>query len=70
MFDRITKGCYSEADAKCVIRQLLDALKFLHSRNIAHRDLKPENILLVSKRNNTQIKLTGFLMHAFDFIIF
>ena len=70
MFDRITKGCYSEADAKSVIRQLLEALKFLHSRNIAHRDLKPENILLVSKRNNTQIKLTGFLMFPFDFIIF
>ncbi|OHT10488.1 CAMK family protein kinase [Tritrichomonas foetus] len=27
-------------------RQILEAINFMHSRNIAHRDIKPENILL------------------------
>ena len=49
LFDRIiSKGHYSEADARKVTITLLDAIKYLHSQGIAHRDLKPENLLLAN----------------------
>jgi len=45
-------------DLKLVwMRELSDAIRFLHSKNIVHRDLKPENILLTSADS---IKLADF----------
>ncbi|KAJ7901839.1 kinase-like domain-containing protein [Mycena olivaceomarginata] len=40
----------SERMTKHLMRQLCEALAFIHSKNVAHRDLKPENILLTSDR--------------------
>lgn len=36
---------FSEKDASGILKQLLSAVSYLHSRNIVHRDLKPENIV-------------------------
>ena len=41
------KGIYSENDASQVLKNILEALDYCHSRNIVHRDLKPENLILV-----------------------
>lgn len=41
MFDWILdQGNYTERDASNVIRQVLEAVAYLHSLNIVHRNLK------------------------------
>lgn len=36
----------SESEAALLLRQVLDAINYVHSLGVAHRDLKPENLLL------------------------
>ena len=61
LFDRIIeRGHYTEANAKLVMIQILEAVAYLHTRDICHRDLKPENILLVSQDSDCEIKITDF----------
>ena len=36
---------FTEREASQVVREVAEALAFLHQRGVAHRDLKPENIL-------------------------
>lgn len=60
LFDAITEsGCFTEAKAMSVIRQVASALDYLHSNNVAHRDLKPENILYYDEER-TIVKLMDF----------
>ena len=49
----------SEDETRVVMRQLLDAVSYLHSIRIAHRDLKPANILLVADDLST-LKVSDF----------
>ena len=46
-----------EADACRIFFQIVQALEYCHSKNVAHRDIKLENILLDSVNN---IKLIDF----------
>lgn len=48
----------STATRRKLLYQLLDALSFLHERQIIHRDIKPSNILIT--RNGSTIKLIDF----------
>jgi calcium-dependent protein kinase len=60
LFEEITKRTsFSEKDAAIIIKQVLSAVSYCHSKNICHRDLKPENILMDLK-NNSQIKVIDF----------
>ena len=61
LFDRIVgMGKYSEEDARYFTFKLLNAVLYLHDRQICHRDLKPENILLASQEENAELKISDF----------
>ena len=41
LFDRIVeKGNYTEKDASSLIKQVLEAVDFMHVQGVVHRDLK------------------------------
>ena len=46
LFDRIVeKGSYTEKDASVLIKQVLEAVDFMHVQGVVHRDLKVSSIL-------------------------
>jgi serine/threonine protein kinase len=49
----------SEADAKCLLEQLADAIHYLHSQNVLHRDIKPSNVF-VTQTEPLQVSLADF----------
>lgn len=51
---------FTENEASQIVKNLAEALKFLHQRGIAHRDLKPENILCHSENQLCPIKICDF----------
>ena len=51
---------YTEKDAAKIMKQILEAVNYLHYHGVCHRDLKPENILFSSMEENSQIKLIDF----------
>ncbi|KAI8833121.1 kinase-like domain-containing protein [Chytriomyces cf. hyalinus JEL632] len=54
------RGSFTEKDAAEIMRQLLEAVDYLHALGIAHRDLKPENVLLKVKDPASDIVITDF----------
>ncbi|XP_055678674.1 testis-specific serine/threonine-protein kinase 6 [Lutzomyia longipalpis] len=56
-------GAINEVQAKRWFTQMLEAIAYLHSINIAHRDLKCENIL-ISRAMNVKITDFGFARYT------
>ncbi|KAI0058992.1 hypothetical protein BV25DRAFT_1901867 [Artomyces pyxidatus] len=64
LFDYLcTKGRLSTPEALGYFQQIISAIDYCHSFNIAHRDLKPENLLLDKDKN---IKVADFGMAAWQ----
>ncbi|XP_069192329.1 calcium/calmodulin-dependent protein kinase type 1 isoform X1 [Procambarus clarkii] len=61
LFDRIVeKGSYTEKDAADLIRQVLEAVDYMHDQGVVHRDLKPENLLYFSQDEESKIMISDF----------
>ncbi|VEN34086.1 unnamed protein product [Callosobruchus maculatus] len=61
LFDRIRKKSrFTESEASCILRKLVAAVSFMHSRGVVHRDLKPENLVFTSTEDEAEIKIIDF----------
>jgi serine/threonine protein kinase len=64
MYKELTKaGRFTEKKAAGYIRDVADALAYLHTKHVIHRDIKPEN-LLVSLKGSVKIADFGWSVHA------
>ena len=60
LFDSLIHNVgFTEHASAVLIKQILSAVAYLHSKKIAHRDIKPENILFVSN-DALNVKLLDF----------
>ncbi|XP_048874383.1 caM kinase-like vesicle-associated protein isoform X2 [Brienomyrus brachyistius] len=67
VFDWILdQGNYTERDASCVIRQVLEAVAYLHSLSIVHRNLKLENLIYYTENNHNKVVLRDFYLSRFE----
>ncbi|XP_049819509.1 ribosomal protein S6 kinase alpha-5 isoform X2 [Aethina tumida] len=61
LFDRIRKKSkFTESEASLILRKLVGAVNFMHSRGVVHRDLKPENLVFTSGEDTAEIKIIDF----------
>jgi len=61
LFDAIAHDIkYSESVARDMIKDLANALQYLHDRMICHRDIKPENLLVIDMLHSKSLKLADF----------
>jgi len=56
----IEKKHLTEDVAAFIMKQLFQALEYIHSQKIAHRDIKPENFMLYKHDDLTCIKMIDF----------
>lgn len=63
LFERVIEDDYVLTEKACTIfvRQICEAVDFLHSKDVLHLDLKPENVLCLTKTGN-RIKIIDFGM--------
>ena len=63
LFERISSKTYDLTESKCkaFLKQVLEGLTYIHSRDIVHLDLKPNNIVCVSRDNSDpRVKIIDF----------
>lgn len=61
VFDWILdQGYYSERDTSNVMRQVLEAVAYLHSLKIVHRNIKLENLVYFNRLKHSKIVISDF----------
>nr|CAB3265767.1 ribosomal protein S6 kinase alpha-5 [Phallusia mammillata] len=61
---------FTEAEASIILKQIVSAVAFMHSKSVVHRDLKPENIIFVHPReenNNDMTDVSQLHLKIIDF---
>ena len=54
----------NDLEASDIMKQIFEALIYLHMNNIIHRDLKPDNIMFKHKNDSNSLKLIDFGLGA------
>ena len=70
LFDAIIKfKKFNEKKAAYIMKQILSALNYLHSKGVVHRDIKPENILIqkLNSKKNKKDDIDYFQVKLIDF---
>jgi calcium-dependent protein kinase len=63
LFDRLDEQAnyhYTEAQCAQLVKYMLSAIRYLHSRGIIHRDLKLENFLFSGREVDSELKMIDF----------
>ncbi|XP_055751104.1 serine/threonine-protein kinase pim-2-like [Salvelinus fontinalis] len=53
-------GTLQEEHARVILRQLVEAMREVHSRGVLHRDIKPENVLVETGSTSPRIRVLDF----------
>jgi serine/threonine protein kinase len=48
---------YTETEAKCIMKQLCNAVSYMHRRGVVHRDLKYENVMFVERMDRARLSI-------------
>ncbi|CAB9516822.1 MAP kinase-activated protein kinase 2 (Fragment) [Seminavis robusta] len=63
LFDRLDEQPdyhYTESECARLVKNMLNAVRYLHSKGIIHRDLKLENFLFSSTSQDSELKMIDF----------
>ncbi|XP_013401008.1 ribosomal protein S6 kinase alpha-5 [Lingula anatina] len=61
LLERIKKkDRFTETEASQIMRKVVSAVQFMHSKGVVHRDLKPENLLFQDESELANIKIVDF----------
>ena len=62
---------FTDEEASNIMKSILNAVAYIHSRGIVHRDLKPDNILVGDSNGILTIKIADFGLSAkYDHVSF
>lgn len=63
-FLTLNKNHISEETASTIMKHLLTAIQYIHSKSICHRDIKPENVMFKDVNDLSSLKLIDFGLSA------